>query len=140
MSPAEKQQLLLDEFLSIPDVQERLAAIVTRAQRDNILPTSHRTEANRVPGCISSVWLVGKIDVSTRRLRLLIDADSPLVKGLVSLLCELYDDSIPNDAAAFNSDLFDKLHIMQNLSPTRRNGLASVQARIRTIALSTSSI
>jgi len=142
---AEKQQRLIDDLLAIPDAQERLAAIVARAARTHarsstLAPTptpapalapAERTDANRVPGCVSAVWLVATVDPDTRRLRLRADADSPLVKGLVALLCDLYDDTPADEAATFHADLFEKLAIAQNLSPTRRHGLASVQARIR---------
>jgi len=135
---AEKQQRLIDDFLAIPDAQERLAAIVARAARSPALALApdERIEANRVPGCVSSVWLVAAVDPATRRLRLRADADSPLVKGLVALVCELYDDTPAGEAASFHADLLEKLAIAQNLSPTRRHGLASVQARIRAAAAS----
>jgi len=131
---ADKQQRLLDDFLAIPDAQERLAAVVARAKRAPALAPAGRTDANRVPGCVSAVWLVAAIDPGTRRLRLRADADSPLVKGLVALICELYDDIPAAEAATFHADLLEKLHIAQNLSPTRRNGLDAVEARIRAIA------
>jgi cysteine desulfuration protein SufE len=130
----EKQQRLLDNLLVIPDPQERLAAVVARKTHLATLAPADRTGANRVPGCVSTVWLTGRLDPATRRLHLRTDAESPLVKGLVALLCELYDDTVPADAATFQSELLEKLQIIQNLSPTRRNGLAAVQARIRSIA------
>jgi len=128
---AEKQQRLLDDLLAIPDAQERLAVIVARARRAPALAPAERADANRVPGCVSAVWLVADIAPATRRLRLRADADSPLVKGLVALLCELYDDTDPAAAAAFQPELLEKLLLAQNLSPTRRNGLATLQARIK---------
>ncbi len=134
MTLAEKQQRLIDDLLVIPDSQERLAIVVARKNHLAPLASSDRTDANRVPGCVSTVWLTGSPDPDTGRLRLRIDAESPLVKGLVSLLCELYDDTVPAAAATFESGLLEKLNIARNLSPTRRNGLVAVQARIRAIA------
>jgi len=136
---AEKQQRLLDDLLAIPDAQERLAVVVARAKRTLALAPAERIDANRVPGCVSAVWLVAAIDPATRRLRLRADADSPLVKGLVALIRELYDDTPADEAAAFESDLLEKLSIAQNLSPTRRDGLAAVQRRIRALAISNTS-
>jgi cysteine desulfuration protein SufE len=130
----EKQQRLLDDLLAIPDPQERLAIVVARKSHLAAPDPADRTDANRVPGCVSTVWLTGAPDPATHRLRLRADAESPLVKGLVTLLCELYDDTAPADATTFQSELLEKLQIIQNLSPTRRNGLAAVQARIRALA------
>jgi cysteine desulfuration protein SufE len=132
MTLAEKQRLLIDGLALIPDAQERLAVVAGRARRLPPLAPGERTGANRVPGCVSTVWLAGEI--SGGRLRLRADADSPLVKGLVALLCELYDDTAPAEAAAVEPVMLEELRLVQNLSPTRRNGLAAVRARIREIA------
>lgn len=128
---AEKQQQLIDDFLIIPDSQERLAAVVARAGRLPAFAPEERADANRVPGCVSTVWLIVARDPNTRRLRVRADAESPLVKGLVALICELYDDTDPADAATFQPELLEKLHLAPNLSPTRRAGLLAVQQRIR---------
>ena len=130
MTLYEKQQRLLDDFLVIPDAQERLATIVARAARSPALTSDERIRPNRVPACGSTVWLIVDLAPETRRLRVRSDAESPLIKGLVALLCELYDDSAPGEAATFQSELLEKLQITQNLSLTRRNGLAAVQTLI----------
>jgi cysteine desulfuration protein SufE len=129
---AEKQRRLIDDLSLIPDAQERLAIVVGRVRRLPPLALDERVDANRVPGCVSTVWLVGEI--RDGRLRLRADADSPLVKGLVALLCELYDDTDPAEAAAVEPVLLEELRLTRNLSPTRRNGLAAVRARIRELA------
>ncbi|MDF9827423.1 cysteine desulfuration protein SufE [Ereboglobus sp. PH5-10] len=131
MTLAEKQQRLIDDFLIIPDPQERLAAVVAHATRAPALDPAGRIDANHVPGCVSTVWLVVELDPVTRRLRVRADAESPLVKGLVALICELHDDTDPADAATFQPELLEKLHLAQNLSPTRRAGLLAVQKRIK---------
>ena len=132
MTLAEKQRRLIDDLSIIPDAQERLAIAVERARHLPPPAPGERVDANRVPGCVSTVWLTGEI--RDGRLRLRADADSPLVKGLVALLCELYDDTDPAEAAAVEPVLLEELRLTQNLSPTRRNGLADVRARIRELA------
>lgn len=134
MTLAQKQQQLVDDLLVIPDPQERLAVIVARAARVPALEPAACTDARRVPGCVSTVWLSGTFDPDTRRLRLRANAESPLVKGLVMLLCELYEDAEAADILTFQPELLEKLQIAQTLSPTRRNGLAAVHARIKQMA------
>jgi cysteine desulfuration protein SufE len=132
MTLHEKQRRLIAALTVIPDAQERLAIAVERARRLPPPAPGERVDANRVPGCATPVWLAGEI--RDGRLRLRADAGSPLVKGLVALLCELYDDTDPAEAAAVEPVLFEELRLMQNLSPTRRDGLAAVRARIRELA------
>ncbi len=132
MSLAEKQQRLVDDLAIIPDPQERLAAVVDRAKRVPPLPETERTEAHRVRGCISQVWLVGEL--RDGRLHFRCDADGPLVKGLVHLVAGFFSDATPAEIAASDADPLAALDLVRNLSPTRRNGLAAVRARIRELA------
>ena len=116
----------------IPDRQERLAAIVERARHIPPLPVQKKTPVQRVPGCVSPVWL--SEEMHEGRVRLHADAESPLVRGLVQLLCEAYDGGLPGDVATTEVTLFEALDLLRELTPTRRNGLAAVRTRIRAFA------
>jgi len=133
-SLAEKQQQLIARFQLIEDAHERLTAIVARGKKWPGLTEDQRTEAHRVPGCTSRVWLAGRIE--NGRCHFQMDADSPLVKGLVALLCELYDGATATEIASVEPEIFPALHLDRQLSPTRLNGLASVRAMIRSFAQS----
>lgn len=132
MSLAEKQQQLVADYAIIDDPQERLAAVVDQARRRAPLPETERTEANRVKGCVSLAWVVG--EVREGRCRFRCDADSPLVRGLLVLLCDFYSGATPAEVAATEPALIEQLGLDRNLSPTRLNGLRSVRARIRDFA------
>lgn len=132
MTVSEKQTQLVEDLSFIEDRQERLAAVVDRARRRPAFPDSLKTEAHRVHGCISQVWIVGELRDGGLHLRF--EADSPLVKGLVALLVDLYDGAAPFDIAATEPTLFDDLGITRDLTPTRQNGLTAVRTRIREIA------
>lgn len=132
MTVAEKQTSLVEDLSFIEDRQERLAAVVDRARRKPALPDALRVDSHRVPGCVSQVWVVGELRDGVLRFRF--DADSPLVKGLVALLVDLYDGADPADVVATEPALLDTLGITRDLTPTRRNGLASVRSRIKAIA------
>lgn len=133
MTLAEKQHRLIEDYAVIPDSQERLAAVVDRARRRPALPDTERTEANRVKGCVSQAWLVGELRDGRCYFRS--DADSPLVRGLLALMCDFYSDASPVEVAATEPALFEELGLARNLSPTRLNGLRSVRAKIREFAL-----
>ena len=116
----------------IDDPQERLTLVVDRARRLPPFPAGERTEAHRVLGCVSQVWIVGEWRDGHCRFRC--DADSPLVKGLLALLCEFFSDTPPAEVAASAADPLAALGLTRHLSPTRQNGLASARARIRELA------
>jgi cysteine desulfuration protein SufE len=131
---AEKQQKMIARFQLIEDSHERLAAVVARGKKWPAVGEDQRTDTNRVPGCSSRVWVVGRVENGHCHFQM--DADSSLVKGLVALLCELYDGATPAEVAAVEPELFTALHLERQLSPTRLNGLASVRAMIRSFAQS----
>lgn len=125
---------MIEDLALIENPQERLSVILDRARRRPPLTEAERTEANRVKGCISQAWIVTESREGLCHFRC--DADSPLVRGLLVLLCDFYSEAGPADIAATEPSLFEKLGVAQNLSPTRLNGLRSVRAKIREYALS----
>lgn len=129
---AERQQQLIDDLSIIDDPQERLAVIVDRAKQHPPLAAHERTDANLVRGCVSRVHLVATLREGRCAFR--VDADSPLVLGLVALLCEFFNDAYPTEIAACTADPLAALGLTRNLSPTRQNGLAAVRGAIRAFA------
>ena len=132
MTLAEKQKQFIADYSIIDDPQERLAAVVDNARRRPPLPEAERIEANRVKGCVSLAWVVG--EVRTGRCFFRSDADSPLVRGLLALLCDFYSGATPTDVRATEPELLEQLGLAKTISPTRLNGLRSVRARIRDFA------
>ncbi|MBC8039110.1 MAG: SufE family protein [Opitutaceae bacterium] len=132
MSVSEKQAQLIEDLSFIEDRQERLAAVVDRARRRPAFPAVSKTDAHRVVGCISQVWVTGELRDGA--LHFAFDADSPLVKGLVALLIDLYEGGTPADIVATEPVLFETLGIKRDLTPTRQNGLIAVRAQIKKIA------
>jgi len=130
----DRQRQLIDDFLLIENPQERLSAVVDRARRLPPLPNEERTDARRVAGCVSQVWLVGEFRDGRCHFRC--DADGPLVKGLVAFLCDYFSDTPPAALLADDTDPLAALDLVQNLSPTRQNGLKSVATAIRAFAQS----
>lgn len=123
-----KLDALMEELGLLPDPQERLALVVERAARVPPLPPAGRTEANRVRGCISVVWIAPELEGG--RCRFHGDAESPLVRGLVVLLCEFFSGATAGEIAATALDPLEATGLSRQLSPTRRNGLASARATI----------
>jgi cysteine desulfuration protein SufE len=132
MTVAETEQALLEELAVFPDPQERLAHLMRRSGRGAVLPPAERESEALVPGCVSRVWLTASLDGGRCRFR--VAADSPMVLGLVRLLCDVYDGATPEDVVATESDIFSRSGLDRHLSPTRRQGLAHARARVRALA------
>jgi cysteine desulfuration protein SufE len=98
------------------------------------LPEPLRTEANKVRGCASQVWLATHVHRQGAEPTLTFDGDSDshLVRGLVAVLFALFQGQsarriLESDAHA----ALGSLGLEQSLTPQRSNGLASMVKRIR---------
>lgn len=131
MDPTDRHTLIEDHLL-IENPQERLTAVVDRARRRPPLSAEERTDAHRVPGCVSQVWLVGELRDGRCHFRC--NADGPLVKGLVAFLCDYFSGATPAEILADSTDPLAALDLLKDLSPTRQNGLTAVRAAIRSFA------
>lgn len=132
MNLAEKQAAWVERYGLIADPQERLAAIVGRRSALEPLRAEERRDEFLVPGCVSRVWLGGEVRDGVLRLR--VDAEAALVRGLAAWLAEFYDGAIAVEAAAFETTLLTELGLARSLTPTRAHGLGRVVARIRALA------
>jgi cysteine desulfuration protein SufE len=127
---AEKQEQLIAKFAIIEDPQERLAALMSRAKK---WPKPEpQDDTQLVPGCQSRVWLQGTNEGGLCHFRM--ECDAPMVKGLVALMCELYDGAPSAEVQSVEPVWVDRLGFSRMITPTRLNGLAAVRNRIREFA------
>jgi len=131
MTLQERQTELIEDLNLIDTPHERLGALTSYVHRV-LLPEAERLDALLVPGCVSRVWVHGALVMGRAQFRCA--ADSPMVAGLVALLCHLYSQALPTEIAMVEPDLWEKCGLVKVLSPTRLNGLAAVRQRLRAIA------
>jgi cysteine desulfuration protein SufE len=126
--PAERQERIRKTLGAIDDPQERLTVALGWKTTLEGLREEERVEENRVQGCVSRVWLAGGMEEGRMRLR--VDADSPLVLGLVRMICGIYDGATREEVMGEELVVLEELGIVRNLSPTRQNGLAAVRRAV----------
>ena len=123
---------LLEEFeLLGDDWEERYRHLIDLGRGLAPLTDAERSDANKVRGCASQVWLVGGVG-EDGRLGLRGDSDAHIVRGLVAVVLRLSSGMRAADVAAFPfEDGVARLGLKGALSAQRANGLASMVARIR---------
>jgi cysteine desulfuration protein SufE len=131
-SAAEAQQAIADEFAFFGDWSERYQYLIDLGRKLPPLPEVARTEANRIQGCQSKVWIVASGDAS--RLEFDAASDSSIVAGLVYLALRVYSGRSAAEILATEPDYIGKIGLSKHLSPTRSNGLAAVLDFIRATA------
>jgi cysteine desulfuration protein SufE len=93
------------------------------------------TEANKVRGCASRVWLLTHVKPDGGvgpSLSFEGDSDAHIVKGLIAILFALYSGKHAREILDIDAlALFDRIGLRQNLTPQRSNGLRAMVERIR---------
>lgn len=121
---------LVDNFSACADWEDKYAYLIDLGGRLPPMDESLKTEATKVQGCMSQVWMLpGWRD---GRLHLLADSDAAIVRGLIAVLLALFTGRTKEEAAAIDvAAAFEKLGLDQHLSPNRRNGFFAMVERIR---------
>jgi cysteine desulfuration protein SufE len=130
-SDIENNLSFLDEW------EDRYRYIIELGRMLPPFPAALQTEANKVRGCASQVWVTvhphGKGPDAS--LDLAGDSDAHIVKGLVALALALYQGKKAADIAAIDaSAVFETFGLKDHLSSQRSNGFRSLIDRIRTEA------
>ena len=96
-------------------------------------PESAKTDDKLIKGCQSRVWL--DYEIKDGKLWFTADSDAIITKGIISLLISVYSGRTPQEIASSDFSFIEKIGLKENLSPTRANGLASMIATIKAVAL-----
>ena len=121
------------EFDALDEWDDRYRLLIDLGRALPPMDPALKTEATRVRGCASQVWLYPPREGG--RLHFAADSDAAIVKGLVALVLMGVQDRRPDeiDVAAVRARL-DGLGLAKHLSSNRTQGLASMLARIGELA------
>jgi cysteine desulfuration protein SufE len=126
---------IIENFDLLEEWDDRYRYLIELGRALPPLPETARTDANKVQGCASQVWLATSIKpngASGPVLDFEGDSDAHIVRGLIAVLFALFSgkgakDILSTDAVA----LFQKLGLREHLTPQRSNGFRSMVERIR---------
>ena len=121
------------EFEALDDWDDRYRLLIDLGRALPPMPDALKTDATKVRGCASQVWLYP--DRTAPTLHFAADSDAAIVKGLVALVLLLVQDRPPAavDLASLRRRL-DGLGLARHLSSSRTQGLASMITRIDALA------
>ena len=94
---------LKDEFDLLGDWEGRYRYVIELGRELAPLTDAERSEANKVRGCASQVWLVTEPQADGT-LRFRGDSDAHIVRGLIAILFRLYSGRAPGEILAFDAN------------------------------------
>ena len=124
---------IADDFALLPDWEERYAHLIELGRAAAPLAPHERTDANKVRGCASQVWLVTE-RAPGQPLRLVFrgESDAQIVRGLIAVLTRIFSDRAPSEILAVDpKQTLAALGFADALTPQRSNGLYAMMERIR---------
>jgi cysteine desulfuration protein SufE len=125
---------IIDNFSLLDEWDDRYRYVIELGRGMSPLPEIHRSDANKVQGCASQVWLATTVsfDGDQPVLTFLGDSDAHIVRGLVAILLATVSNTQAGEILAADPiALFDRLGLREHLTPQRSNGFRSMVARIR---------
>jgi cysteine desulfuration protein SufE len=129
---------VVDNFSLLDEWDDRYRYVIELGRSLGGLPDRERTDANKVQGCASQVWLATTVHPNGRGGPILTfsgDSDAHIVRGLIAILFAIFSgkratDILSTDAIA----VFERLGLREHLTPQRSNGFRSMVERIRAAA------
>lgn len=136
MSVSEQADQLREDFAFLGDWEARFTHLIDLGKALPPLEPAEYNDINKVRGCSSQVWLVPTPSTTAPgSIHLRGASDAAIVAGLVAVIVHLFSDQRPADILAFDASAFFKeIGVADALTPQRSNGLASMIARIRSLA------
>ena len=135
MTPQEHAQDIVESFEMFEDWDDRYAFLIDLARKLPPYPEAERNEDNFVRGCQSKVWVAAHVRPGTDVVDFDADSDAIITKGLVAMLHRIYSGQPAQAILDFDLEpTLKRIGLDQHLSPSRRNGLAGMIVRVRSLA------
>lgn len=127
---------LAENFALFDEWDDRYSYLIDLGRKLPTFPKELQTEANKVRGCLSQVWMVpGHPPGEPDKFAFAGDSDGVITKGLIAVLGILFSGQTREAIAAIDVDqAFRSVGLDQHISPNRRNGFVAMVEKIKSYA------
>jgi cysteine desulfuration protein SufE len=126
---------IIDNFSTLDEWDDRYRYLIELGRDLPPLPAAAHSDANKVQGCASQVWLDTTVRPDGAGGPVLMfegDSDAHIVRGLIAILFATYSGKMARDILGIDAiALFEELGLKEHLTPQRSNGFRSMVERIR---------
>ncbi len=129
---------IVDNFSILDQWDDRYRYLIELGRELPPLSDAAHSDANKVQGCASQVWLDTKVHPNGAGGPVLTfagDSDAHIVRGLIAILFALFSDKPATDILTIDAlALFERIGLREHLTPQRSNGFRAMVERIRSDA------
>jgi len=130
---ADEAAEITDEFGFLDDWEDRYQLLIDQGRRLAPLPAQYRSDEYRLRGCQSVVHFAAETN-EDGEIIFHAGSDAAIVQGLIALLLRVYSGRTPDEIRDTDPAFLAEIGLDSHLSPTRKNGLASMVAAIKAAA------
>ena len=133
-------ETLIEDFEFLDGWEERFRYIIDLGRQLEPMADVLKTDATKVDGCTSQVWIIGEVmsaeGADRPCLSFIGDSDAHIVRGLIAILLKIYNGRDAVEIVDFDvKSVVARLGFEGQLSPNRANGLYAMVRRIRQLAV-----
>ena len=121
---SDKLDQIVERLKTTSDPKRRYEYVLWLAKKLQPLPDDYRTDAFKVKGCVSQVYVVGQL--VDGKLHWQGDSDAAITKGLLALLIEGLEGLEPSAAAKLDPSFLADTGLQGSLTPSRANGFLNI--------------
>lgn len=129
---AEKEEEIVEAFSMFEDWMGRYEYLIDLGRSLPPLDEAYKTDDYLIRGCQSQVWV--RPVLRDGRIYYEGDSDALITRGLVALLVEVLSGQPPEAVASADLAFLERIGMQEHLSPTRKNGLASMIRQMKLYA------
>ncbi len=130
---------IVENFSFLEDWEDRYGYLIELGKALTPLNEVEQSEANKVKGCVSQVWVVGELDnqQSPPVMNFRGASDAHIVRGLVAVALALFSGRPPAEIETLDEqETFTAIGLEEHLTPQRANGLRAMVQRLKAMARS----
>jgi cysteine desulfuration protein SufE len=126
----EKIEQIIEDFNFFDNWEDKYEYLVDIGRNLPSLDEEMKKDEYKLKGCQSTVYFLTK-ENSNGTLKFLADSDAFIVRGLISILIEVFSDKTPKEILNTDINFLNEIGLQNHLSPTRKNGLSSMLEKIK---------
>lgn len=115
---------IVSRFQRASDPKRRYEQLLWFAKKLDPFPEAEKTAANKVPGCVSQVFVIAELEDG--KVIYQADSDAQITKGLVALLIQALNGLTPAEIVALSPDFIQETQLDVSLTPSRANGFYNI--------------
>ncbi|MFN7715119.1 MAG: SufE family protein [Pseudanabaenaceae cyanobacterium] len=116
---------IVKRFQRLADPKQRYEQLILYGKKLESFPESAKTPANKVPGCVSQVYVTAILD-ETERVQFQGDSDALISKGFVGMLAEGMNGLTQKEIELLTPEFIKETGLAASLTPSRANGFYNV--------------